>query len=494
MMLSKYSYILKEKKIDILRHWVKDKEVSEILEKHDISLKVFLKQYALLILNSYIKSIENNKDIIECEVLEDFLVLLKDRGISTSEFFLFFSAFKNSIIYCFNQKEVLSYELIDEITCIHEKNFVKVLKSYSRRIKDFEIKLNKSESLIHEYIIISTTDTKGIITDVTQAFCDISGYTKDELIGKNHNILNHPDTKEEVFKELWNTITKGDIWHGEIKNKKKDGSSFWVDIRVMPQFNEDSIIESFHAVSQDITPQKELEEQQDILIEQSKSAAMGEMISMIAHQWRQPLQAVSILSQKLPISMMTDGKISEKLLNQVIGDIAKQLNYMSKTIDDFRDFFMPNKIKDKISIQEIINRTLDFMAFMFKTDGIKINVEKQKDIVLELYVNETIQVLINILKNSRDVLLHRDIKDKIINIKYYKEKNNLILQIEDNAGGIDKAFIKKVFEPYFSTKNDKNGTGLGLYMCKTIIEKHCLGKLSVSNSKLGAIFTIELPL
>ncbi len=492
--LSKYINELKNSKIEILRHWVKDKKVYEILKVHKIELKVFLKKYAIYILDSYIKTIEKNNKILDCEVLDDFLNLLKDRGISTSEFFLFFSAFKNSIVYIFNQKQLLNYDLMVEIIKIHEINFTEVLNTYSKRIKDVENKLSKSENLIHKYIIISQTNSKGIITDVTQAFCDISGYDRDELIGSNHSIVQHPDTKEELFKELWKTIKNGEIWHNEIKNRKKDGSSYWVDMRIMPQVDNNGNIESYHAIYQDITSQKVLEEQQDILIEQSKSAAMGEMISMIAHQWRQPLQAVSILSQKLPISKATEGHISDELLTQVVEDIAKQLNYMSKTIDDFRDFFLPNKDKEKVCIKEIISRTLDFMNFMFKTDSIDVNIKNDENIFIFTYLNEMIQVMINILKNARDVLVEKVEKNRIINISYMIEDNWLKIMIEDNGGGIENIISRKIFEPYFSTKDEKNGTGLGLYMCKTIIEKHCTGTIDVKNSKIGAVFIIKLPM
>jgi len=494
MQLTQFTHILIKHKIDILRDWVKDEEVYSILKTHKISIKVFLKQYAVFILDSYIKTIENKKEILECEVLEEFLGMLKDKGISTSEFFLFFSAFKKSIFYCFNKNELLSFELLKEITNIHEKTFVTVLARYSKRIKDVENRLSKLEDLTHEFIMVSQTDTNGVITNVTQAFCDATGYTKEDLVGNKHNIIKDPDNKKKFYKELWSTITSGKTWHGELRNKKKNGDFFWVDIVIMPQINSLGKVESYNAIYQDITPQKKLQEQQEILIEQSKAAAMGEMISMIAHQWRQPLQAVSILSHKLPLSKMSDGQISDELLKQVVTDISKQLDYMSKTIDDFRDFFIPHKDKEKISIEELIDRTLEFTSFMFKNDNIKVRIKQSEDIRFKLYVNEIIQVLINLLKNARDVLLENEKNNRILNISYYTKEKNAIIEVEDNAGGISEKIIKKIFDPYFSTKDEKNGTGLGLYMCKTIVEKHCHGKLSVKNSELGAVFTIELPM
>ncbi len=130
---------------------------------------------------------------------------------------------------------------------------------------------------------------------------------------------------------------------------------------------------------------------------------MGEMISMIAHQWRQPLQAVSLLVQKLPLSKLKDGYIDDELLAQVEKDITSQLEYMSSTIDNFRDFFLPNKPKEKILVKELISRSIDFISFLLKNNSIQIEVNTKDDVLLSCYVNELIQVLINIIKNAVDI-------------------------------------------------------------------------------------------
>ncbi|NQY94201.1 MAG: HAMP domain-containing histidine kinase, partial [Campylobacteraceae bacterium] len=240
--------------------------------------------------------------------------------------------------------------------------------------------------------------------------------------------------------------------------------------------------------------QKDLEEQQQMLTQQSKSAAMGEMISMIAHQWRQPLQTISILVQKLPLTRMLGDDISDELLEQVLEDVNIQIDYMSNTIEDFRDFFKPNKEKNEIDLNELVLKAVDFLSYMLNLDSIKVNIDKSEDRKISVHVNEIIQVLINIIKNARDVMIESELEDREINIRTYVTDSNVVIEIEDNAGGIPSAIIEKVFDPYFSTKHNKNGTGLGLYMSKTIIEQHSLGKLTVSNSQLGAVFKIELPL
>jgi len=250
---------------------------------------------------------------------------------------------------------------------------------------------------------------------------------------------------------------------------------------------------NFDTISQDITSKKVIESQQNLLIEQSKHAAMGEMISMIAHQWRQPLQAVSILVQKLALTKMIDDEITDELLDSVVDDVSKQLQYMSKTIDDFRDFFKPNRSKEQIDISIVLNKSLDFLGYLLKANSIKLNMKNDMQIKVFVYVNEIVQAIINIIKNSCDALNEKDIEEKIINISTSKEDNYIIITIEDNAGGIPDNVKGRIFEPYFSTKTNKNGTGLGLYMCKTIIEQHSKGMISVSNTDIGAKFTIKLP-
>ena len=221
---------------------------------------------------------------------------------------------------------------------------------------------------------------------------------------------------------------------------------------------------------------------------------MGEMISMIAHQWRQPLQAVSILVQKLPLLKMLKGEISDEVLDDVVSQVTSQLDYMSKTIDDFRDYFKPNKKKEEILIEDVVNKAIDFLAYLFKLNSIKIEYKNESSSKIEIFLNEIVQVLINLAKNSCDAMIERNIENKFLKIYSYEKNNNLYIEFEDNAGGIKAEIMNKIFDPYFSTKSNKNGTGLGLYMSKTIIEQHSLGKIDVYCTNIGTKFVIQLPL
>jgi pantetheine-phosphate adenylyltransferase len=400
---------------------------------------------------------------------------------------------KNAFIRLVYEIGISSYSFEKTLNYIFEQNLQYVINNYSKNVLITEDELQKTLHIIDKYVIMSKTDTKGKITYVSDAFCQISGYKKEELVGKPHNIVRHPDMKSAIFEDMWDTIKAGHIWHGEVKNKKKDGGHYWVYATIEPIYDKQNNIVGYTSVRQDITSKKEVEAQQGVIIEQSKSAAMGEMISMIAHQWRQPLQAVSILIQKLPLTKMIDGEISDEVLDQVVDDVGTQLDYMSKTIDDFRDFFRPDKAKETILVSKLVDKARDFLAYMLKVDSIDFKIIPKDDIEIQIHINEVVQVLINIIKNARDAMIEKNTQNRYIHITHYSHNNNAIIEIADNAGGIPEQIIEKIFDPYFSTKTNKNGTGLGLYMSRTIIEQHSNGVLSVHNFEDGAIFKIVLP-
>jgi len=494
MILKRYvKHILAEQDL-ILQSWAINDKVKKIFASYAIDNIYFLKSHAGLMIEFYVETIKNGNIEKKYYQINSLLTFLKKNEIKDFEFFIILNCFKNDLIKFLEKKDLDKYETVKEVNNIFEEEFPFLLKQYSKIDNKIENKLKHFYTLVNKYIIMSSTDVKGKITQVTDAFCEISGYSRDELIGQSHSIVRHPKMEKIIYKQMWDTIQKGGIWQGEIKNVKKDGGFYWVDAKILPTFNAAHEIVGYNAVRQDITAQKNLEEQQDMLTQQSKSAAMGEMISMIAHQWRQPLQTISILVQKLPLTRMLGNEITDELLEDILHDVNIQIDYMTNTIDDFRNFFKPNKEKNKIELKKLVSKSIEFLSYMLNIDSITVNVEIEENVVVHVYVNEIIQVLINIVKNARDVMIEKDIKNRNINIKIYATKSYSVIEVEDNAGGIPGGIIEKIFEPYFSTKSDEKGTGLGLYMSKTIIEQHSLGKLSVSNSNLGAVFKIELPL
>ena len=233
--------------------------------------------------------------------------------------------------------------------------------------------------------------------------------------------------------------------------------------------------------------------QEQLLIQQSKLAEMGEMISMIAHQWRQPLSALSTLFQNVHLRYSLN-KLNKEYLDKQLLLSNALTGKMSKTIDDFRNFFQPNKEKVEFSIQTAINQTIFLIDDSFKSNSIKINNKNSKDILIYGFESELSQVLLNIITNSKDAFLETKINKPNININTKIKDNSVQIFISDNAGGIEEEILDRIFEPYFSTKESYNGTGLGLYMSKMIIEQNMHGKLSVQNIKNGVEFSIYIPI
>ncbi|SFV75480.1 histidine kinase [hydrothermal vent metagenome] len=238
---------------------------------------------------------------------------------------------------------------------------------------------------------------------------------------------------------------------------------------------------------------QELEQKQTQLLQQSRLAQMGEMISMIAHQWRQPLNAIS--STSIAINMKAQMDILDKQSAiELSNKISEFTQHLSKTIDDFRDFFKPNKEAKETNYKKLVEETLSIIETSIKNKNITLIKELDDNKEFTTYVSEVKQVIINIIKNAEDVLAEKEVQNKFIKIKTSSDDTFAILEISDNGGGIDEAIIEKIFDPYFSTKTEKNGTGLGLYMSKMIIEDHCGGKLLVyNNEEGGATFIIKLP-
>jgi len=236
----------------------------------------------------------------------------------------------------------------------------------------------------------------------------------------------------------------------------------------------------------------ELIQKDELLTTQSKQAVMGEMISMIAHQWRQPLNTITLQISNLQLKEMMGEKISEEELSKTLENISNAIVYLSNTIDDFKTYFHPNKELTEINMKELFDRVLSFVEPRAKKANVRIYVRGAKDIEAKVYVNELIQVLLNLLNNAIDAYEKSDIDKKEIIISVEKKNDKLLISVIDKAGGIKQEHLNRLFEPYFSTKG-KNGTGLGLYMSKMIIEKHFGGDIKVNVKDGGTEFVVEIP-
>jgi len=233
------------------------------------------------------------------------------------------------------------------------------------------------------------------------------------------------------------------------------------------------------------------QKQEALLIHQSRLAAMGEMIGAIAHQWRQPLNALGLVQQNLQFKYQMD-KLDDDFMNQSMDKSARLIQKMSSTIDDFRNFFKPNKHIEPFNINNIIKSTADLLEAQLKNNNIKLQIICNENLIIKGFQGEFSQVILNLLNNAKDALIENNPKQPTIIIDAIKNNDTVTITIKDNAGGIPDGIIDKIYDPYFTTKEEGKGTGIGLYMSKIIVENNMSGTLRAFNDAEGANFVIEL--
>lgn len=235
----------------------------------------------------------------------------------------------------------------------------------------------------------------------------------------------------------------------------------------------------------------DLRRKDDMLIQQGRLAAMGEMINNIAHQWRQPLNNIGLIVQSLQLSYKT-GELTVSGMDTDVNNVMKVLQQMSGTIDDFRNFFSTEKVLELFCVNDTLRRALNFMLPSFKSSNIKVQFDEQPDIQINGYSGEYTQAILNIFTNAKDVLLERKVSTPCISIRIFSENNRSVVTIADNGGGIPDDILPNIFDPYFTTRKSGTGTGIGLFMSKIIIEKNLHGRLTARNVEGGAEFRIEV--
>ena len=236
---------------------------------------------------------------------------------------------------------------------------------------------------------------------------------------------------------------------------------------------------------------EENRQQQLLMLHRDRLANMGEMIAMIAHQWRQPLNNLSLLNQLL-VTKYRKGKLDDAMIEYFSDHSRKQIEQMSRTIDDFRNFYKPDKEKREFCIEETIRQLIDLVSISYASEKITIVYEGDECNRFVGYANELAHAVLNIMNNARDALIERHFGKKEIRIEVHREGEEVVITVCDTAGGIPEEIMPRIFDPYFSTKSEKNGTGLGLYMTNVIITEHLNSKISVENREEGACFTIRL--
>lgn len=413
-----------------------------------------------------------------------------------------------------NARELEEVNTEMEVALEQAKIANEMLSVQSRELEEKNVELKEGEesykglfNAIRHAIYIQDLD--GTFLAVNNGAEEMYGYKNEEFIGKNPLFVSAEGKNdlEDLGRRIRAAID-GRPQRFEFWGRRKNGEEFPKDLSIVrgKYFGQDVLI----AIASDITKQKRLEndlqtmvaeetdrrlEKERMLAQQSKLAMMGEMIGNIAHQWRQPLNALAIKVQDVPIALEV-GDLDEKYALDFKNGSMALINYMSGTIDDFRSFFKPDKQKIRFALKNTVEKACVLIKDSLHFSFIELEVLPIDESVYAYgYPNEFSQVLLNILSNAKDALKANTTmgSDKRITVSFALSDGFARLSVSDNAGGIDEAIMDKVFDPYFTTKHQGQGTGLGLYMSKMIVEQNMGGTLTVENRGDGACFTVSLP-
>ena len=366
---------------------------------------------------------------------------------------------------------------------------------------------------------IFKTDSDGLCIFVNKKWMEIAGLTLEESLGEGWSNAIYIEDRQKVFKEWSRCAQKNIDFKLEYRFQRPNGEITWV-IGNATALKESKDIVGHVGTITDITERKQAEEElkglnknlekrvqqeiakrmhhERILVQQSKMAALGEMLSAIAHQWRQPLNSVGLNVQDT-LEAYEDDELDKEYLKKFVDGTMRQIQYMSTTIDNFRTFFKPTKTKTKFSLNKTLYETLNILSAQMKHSFINVAFkEPAEDCFVNGYPDELKQVLLNLFSNSKDAILEK--RDKkltgqddgkvTISVSFALEK--VLIEIHDNGIGIPEDILEDIFNPYYTTKEQGKGTGIGLYMSKMIIEEHMQGRLFCEATKEGATFFIEL--
>ena len=343
----------------------------------------------------------------------------------------------------------------------------------------------------------------------------LTGYSADEFktVSELVQTLIHPDDRELFLHHTHEVDTQGLTLPIEMRIVCKNGDIRWIGHICQQVFTPDGTAWGWRASNQDITERKaaqtnleelnrllaerinlavsDLRYKDKMLIQQGRLAALGEMINNIAHQWRQPLNNIGLIIQSLQFSF-NDGTITREEIAGEIGKAMGVIMHMSRTIDDFRNFFRDDKQKGEFVVNKTVHKALDLVSSTLANHNIQVALEEDNTVTALGYQNEYAQVLLNILSNAREACIERAIAVPHIHIRITREKGRSVVYIRDNCGGIAEEIMPKIFDPYFTTRAPDKGTGIGLYMSIVIIEQNMGGSLTARNSEDGVEFRIEV--
>ncbi len=342
---------------------------------------------------------------------------------------------------------------------------------------------------------IAVVDIDGNFIKYNQSFYKTLGYSKYEFLGFNFYSLFQNDVRKEIIlenKKLF-LVKKEILTEYTVLTKDRHNKDFVASSTLIKDGDGRKLR---LIIFEDITNLKELKLQQlendKIIAQQAKMAEMGEMLGSIAHQWRQPLNAINAAAMKLNFSSQLNILTNEDVINKT-KFIEQQSVRMSNTINDFMNFFKPSTNKEYFFIKDVYKKIYDFLEQQLKNMNIELKFIDKDEEKIYGFENEFEHILLNLINNSKDAFSDIENSNKIISIEILANPKETVIKVLDNAGGIPESILNKIFNPYFTTKEQGKGTGIGLYMTKIIIEKHFNGSISASNYDDGAVFILKFP-
>lgn len=381
-----------------------------------------------------------------------------------------------------------------------------ISESYLRaRLSETEEKLRMTshelqelKAGIDETMIVSITNIRGEIIYANKMMTKITGYSIEEVIGKKHNIFKSGHHESAFYKNLWKTLLRGEIWRGEIKNKAKDGSFFWVDTTIIPFVDANGDVYQFMSIRKDITERKRIEEQAEREHANREYAgrltAVGEMAANVAHEIRNPLAAILLRIQLANRAAAHSQNVPQDLFQKTNGDIERLVHRIEKIIDGIRLFSRDGRGEpfEKVQLSNLIHETLDYFGAKFEKAGISLIVDQiPSTIHIKCRSIQLSQVFLNLLNNAFDAV--QGLSEKWVKISVFDSCNEAVIAITDSGNGIPAELNEKIMRPYFTTKPVGKGTGLGLSISNEIVRAHH-GTLTMDPTKPNTTFIVSIPI
>jgi len=356
--------------------------------------------------------------------------------------------------------------------------------------------LSDQKYALDQAAIVAATDAKGVITYVNEKFCEVSGYDRDELVGKTHRIINSGFHPKSFFQDLWSTISKGKVWRGEVCNRNKKGELYWVFTTIVPFLDEVGRPLQYLSIRYEITELKEAQkiivDQQEKLVAASRLTAIGEMAAAITHEINNPLGVILGRVEMLK-SMLKDPELKRDDLLRVADTIEVTGHRIEKIVRSMKTMahHQEEEKAEKVMVHQILEDALALSVHRFQNDGIRL---EKSDVSPSLYVevrsHQIVQVLVNLLNNSYDAIVSKPDKWVRIEVRVLGPKIEII--VTDSGPGIPLDVQKKMFNPFFSTKAVQYGTGLGLSISQSLLQKNG-GSLEYDSQSPHTRFIVSLP-